>query len=562
MSDGPVPMEGLQASNGVEIPGPEAIGAAVGSGSGVASVNGGTSDSKQQSRSKRARSSKADRKEAKNAVDNTGLFHCNYCGRDLSDAVRARCAVCPDYDSCLDCFSVGATLNPHKPDHPYRLIQVCSKPIFEEGWGADEEEKMLEALEQYGVGNWEEVANVIGTKNPLETERHYMRAYLQSNCAPLPDPSRLIPRDKDPLNEDYNDVDPKALRVMHMHQQEDAAGWMSKRGDFVYDWDNEAEEILGDMEIGPDDSRREQDLKLSVLEVYCHKLDERQRRKEFVLERGLTDIKRQQALEKKRSKEERELRDKLRVFARFLPAVEMDKFVKGLLSENGLRTQLEVFREARLAGAKTVEEAHRFAAASSKSSKPSRSSETMAPIIEAKQRVNTPSSQNNRSRARKSVPVASSGSGPGNSDAPPIQDDTVSAATASGAAHSASSGGFSGGASGSQDVRDRAVKGHVLGDVELERMPGAELLSNAEISLCISLKLTPHQYLIVKDVMVRECARVGFIRKKDVRSLIRLDPTKVSKIFDYLLACGWIKHGVSGVAARSAAAALSNSAKR
>jgi transcriptional adapter 2-alpha len=389
-----------------------------------------------------------------------------------------------------------------------------------------------------------------------------MRAYLQSNCAPLPDPNRLLPREKFTLDEDYNDVDPKALRVMHMHQQEDAAGWMSKRGDFVYEWDNEAEEILGDMEIGPDDSKREQDLKLSVLEVYCHKLDERQRRKDFVLERGLTDIKKQQALEKKRSKEERELRDKLRVFARFLPAAEMDKFVKGLLSESALRSQLEIFLEARLAGATTIEEAQRFAVASAKAAKPSKSSETVPSVPDVKPRVNTPTSQNNRSRARKGVPTLGSGAGPTSNGAPSAQEDVVSTATASGAAHSASSGGLSGGASGPPEGRDRGAKGNVLGDIELERMPGAELLSNAEISLCISLKLTPHQYLIVKDVMIRESARVGFVRKKDVRTLIRLDPTKVSKIFDYLSACGWIKHGVSGVAARSAAAALSNSAKR
>jgi len=47
------------------------------------------------------------------------------------------------------------------------------------------------------------------------------------------------------------DPDPKSLRVMHHFTEDDNAGWMPKRGDFVYEWSNEAEEILADLEISP-----------------------------------------------------------------------------------------------------------------------------------------------------------------------------------------------------------------------------------------------------------------------------------------------------------------------
>ena len=41
-----------------------------------------------------------------------------------------KCVACPDYDLCVECFSVGAELTPHKSNHPYRvmvstLISIC-----------------------------------------------------------------------------------------------------------------------------------------------------------------------------------------------------------------------------------------------------------------------------------------------------------------------------------------------------------------------------------------------------------------------------------------------------
>ena len=33
-----------------------------------------------------------------------GLYECDYCGSDLTYTPRIRCAVCPDFDLCLECF--------------------------------------------------------------------------------------------------------------------------------------------------------------------------------------------------------------------------------------------------------------------------------------------------------------------------------------------------------------------------------------------------------------------------------------------------------------------------
>lgn len=473
--------------------------------------------STQKSRPKRART----KQEKKIEQENTSRFHCDFCARDLSFAVRARCAVCPDYDSCLDCFSVGAALVPHKPEHAYRLIQVILTPIFQIGWFADEEEKMLEGLELYGVGNWEQVAKLITTKSPLETEQHFMKVFLQSSTAPLADPAVMVPAEKIPVSEKYDDVDPKRLRVMHMHQQEDAAGWMEKRKDFVYEWDNEAEDIIGDMEVNDDDTKPERDLKAQVLEIYAKKLDQREIRKRFVHERGLTNFKEYQIAEKKRPKDEKELRDKLRVFARFMSPVDLEKLVKGILDERQLRARIDILRDGRALGARTIEECQRIAANQAKSKNRKSEPQTEPSNLSGSQTTSQRRHRRTNGEHSTSDPASMSNgtSAPGTTVA---------------------------------DSKDK--KSSTVGDVDLEKMPGAELMSKTEIGLCEALKITPHQFLIVKEVLVRENARTGCLKKKDAKQMVRLDSAKVLKIYDYLHACGWIRTGANtnGGAARNA----------
>ena len=64
-----------------------------------------------------------------------GLFHCNYCQKDITGVVRIKCAVCQDFDLCLDCFSVGVEITPHQNNHAYRVMDCLSFPLFHPDWG-------------------------------------------------------------------------------------------------------------------------------------------------------------------------------------------------------------------------------------------------------------------------------------------------------------------------------------------------------------------------------------------------------------------------------------------
>lgn len=66
---------------------------------------------------------------------------------------------------------------------------------------------------------------------------------------------------------------------------------MPKRGDFDIEFDNDAELLLAEMEFNDDDKPYEIEMKLKVLDIYNIRLDERIKRKKFVIERDLLNLK-------------------------------------------------------------------------------------------------------------------------------------------------------------------------------------------------------------------------------------------------------------------------------
>ncbi|KAF2309933.1 hypothetical protein GH714_005673 [Hevea brasiliensis] len=301
------------------------------------------------------------------------LYHCNYCNKDISGMVRIKCAVCPDFDLCIECFSVGAEVTPHKSSHPYRVMDNLSFPLICPDWNADEEILLLEGIEMYGFGNWTEVAEHVGTKSKLQCIDHYNAVYMNSPCFPLPDMSHvmgksreellamakenciikkefpalgeLTPKDesllsariKFPFVDEYasksmclcpflfasefgsfmssssgNTSTGAVKKASNMAQIKDGikvegvlerkklrisgeegpsmtelSGYNFKRQEFEIEYDNDAEQLLADMEFKDTDTDAERELKLRVLHIYSKRLDERKRRKDFILERNL-----------------------------------------------------------------------------------------------------------------------------------------------------------------------------------------------------------------------------------------------------------------------------------
>ncbi|PFH37840.1 AP2 domain transcription factor APVIIb-1/ADA2-B [Besnoitia besnoiti] len=117
-------------------------------------------------------------------------FHCNVCGRDVSVGQwRVRCAECDDFDLCLFCFARGRETGTHLNTHAYRPVPPNREEIFAPNWTADEEQMLLEGVSRFGLGNWNEVANLVNrvalrTKTKQQCEQHYMSVYIDSGGVP------------------------------------------------------------------------------------------------------------------------------------------------------------------------------------------------------------------------------------------------------------------------------------------------------------------------------------------------------------------------------------------
>lgn len=86
-----------------------------------------------------------------------GKKYCVYCLAEVS-SLRFRCTECADIELCPDCFSAGAEIGPHRRWHGYQLVDGGRFTLWgaeaEGGWSSREEQLLLDAIEQFGFGNW------------------------------------------------------------------------------------------------------------------------------------------------------------------------------------------------------------------------------------------------------------------------------------------------------------------------------------------------------------------------------------------------------------------------
>lgn len=309
-------------------------------------------------------------------------FVCDCCSADITSTVRIRCAhsACSDYDLCVPCFAKGEGKLPHEPrTHPFHVIEQNSVPIYDKNWGADEELLLLEGAEIYGLGSWADIADHIGGfRNKDEVANHYKKVYTDSSKFPLPE--RADPRNRD-LEKEMPREDFQAIKKRRIEQRKEAAknappatpkqkptasvpschevqGYMPGRLEFETEYANEAEEAVQHMQFDPGDGIKDRatgelepevELKLTVMDIYNTKLTQRVERKKVIFEHNLLDYRKNAALDKKRSKEERELLVKAKPFARMMNHSDFEDFNKGLVEELNLRLAIAQLQEWRYA---------------------------------------------------------------------------------------------------------------------------------------------------------------------------------------------------------------------
>ncbi|KAH0491813.1 hypothetical protein TgHK011_003221 [Trichoderma gracile] len=499
-------------------------------------------------------------------------YVCDVCSCDITSTVRIRCAdpACSDFDLCVPCFGKGESRNAHDPaTHAFRVIEQNSFPIFDREWGADEELLLLEGAEIYGLGSWADIADHIGGfREKDEVRDHYLKTYIESPNFPLPE--RCSPHNNELANEIPREefqarkkrrieerreasknapaLQPKTKPTASVPSCHEIQGYMPGRLEFETEYANEAEEAVQLMQFDPGDGLNprtgelepEMELKLTVMEIYNCRLTQRVERKKVIFEHNLLDYRENTKQEKRKTKEERDLLQRAKPFARIMNHKDFEDFTQGLQDELNLRqaiAQLQEWRSMKIGDLRSGEKYEAEKAARIQKAIPMGSMD----------RERLASSQ--RSKAQ---PPPEPPSGASLLVAPELP---IRSAQANGEANgedgkaltNGQANGVNGanGINGHSPAKQKYVPQPISGVPPLqltqENAPDYHLLTPEEAKLCEVVRLQPKPYLMIKEQIIKEAIKGnGTLKKKQAKEICRLDSQKGARLFDFFSNAGWV----------------------
>jgi len=437
------------------------------------------------------------------------------------------------------------------------VIEQNSVPIYDKDWGADEELLLLEGAETYGLGSWADIADHIGgyrTKD--EVRDHYEKVYLKSSKFPLPE--RASPQDME-LLEQMPREEFQARKKRRIESRKEAAknappptpkqkptasvpschevqGYMPGRLEFETEYANEAEEAVQHMQFDPGDGvgrngelEPEMELKLTVMDIYNSRLTQRAERKKVMFEHGLLEYRKNAAIDKKRTKEERDLYNKCKPFAKMMNATDFEAFSKGIVDEHNLRlavAQLQDWRAMSISNLKSGEKYEQDKALRAQKAVPMGSLD----------RERFASSQRS-SKANAALPETPSGAAV--LVAPELPLRLLSPNTGSKA-------NLTNGHSSPATLRPKITVAPLANTTPINLQPGTpdlHLLTSEERDLCEKVHIHPKPYLVIKEQILKEALKGdGKLKKKFVRENVvtGIEGAKANKVFEFMVSQGWV----------------------
>lgn len=222
------------------------------------------------------------------------------------------------------------------------------------------------------MDNWEDIQEFIGSKAKLQCEAHYYNFFYKHKNSYLPKESqtlfhsqnnrsqnddedkRRIEKIKENPGEipDISNKDNKNNRarsvVKNRHRKDqntissasEILGYWPKREEFDVEYLNDAELEIAELEFNDDDSEEDRKLKFNVLKAYNCQLDEREKRKRFVIDNNLLDIKRTMNFERKLAKDDREIYNCLKPLQRFVEPGKFQELFDGIVLEKNIRQRI------------------------------------------------------------------------------------------------------------------------------------------------------------------------------------------------------------------------------
>ncbi|KAI1795521.1 hypothetical protein LXA43DRAFT_1090692 [Ganoderma leucocontextum] len=560
-------------------------------------------------------------------VNEPGLqIQCDGCVCDLTHSIRMKCAdpVCETGDGvdiCPSCFCSGKEFGNHKRGHAYRVVELHSYPIFVEDWGADEELLLLEGITLQGLGNWQAISEHVGTRTKEEVEKHYYSVYIDSPTWPLPrmdvdfeiDPAEFHEKKRRRISSMTTSAPPPhKVAPVSAPGVHEVATFLPGRLEFEHELDNEAEDIVKDLEFGiclewggdqiPEDEN-DQDVKARA--KWTEEMKAAMQAKDIFsgkrLPNGLIngvvngyhsngDTPRRDLSSKPDDKKDDEADDgdeqtqpppyetqeslafKLALLESYYQRVEKRHEAKSVMFDRGLLNykQIQAADKKRAKDDKDI--LHRLRPFARLQTAEDFEHFQADILYEHMLRKRIQDLQHYRRMGlRTSADIEKY-------DADVVKRTNVKANMAARDYYSERR--LAGGrASNGPDPRRGSMDGDhereatpklsasgasgtgpparkMPAPLNLANSPALHLLTPEEQTLCSQLRILPKPYLVIKETLVREYARRGGkLRRREARDLVKIDVNKTSRVWDFLVQAGFLKVGSMDVPATAAAAA-------
>jgi len=371
-------------------------------------------------------------------------------------------------------------------------------------------------MEQCGYGSWEEVSRLLPgkTRSPQDIKYHFDTVFVNGETTYLQMKENSFKRVNteayQPSQVQYFPVvspseDPPrpgpvpAKPGIAASNLKNSAAWYNKlpgyipaRAEFAQEWQNQAESDLsmeyggaGDLaaQIGAEqESELEIELKLSLVSMYNNRLRERNRVKRLVREHSLIH---KAKVGKRLARLRSQLTsaswnfEQLNRFSQLVCAFDLDFLFEGFLYEYELRAKVLQLQEIRKAGVRMLD-----------------SVELMESLM---------------SRRREQMEILGTER---------VQDWV--------------------GGGGLDRRHGGGTSKRVTLPLDIVGLPGCEKLAEEERELCSQVRIIPHIFTEIKEVLVGECEKSDGIRLADARNAVKIDVNKTRRIYDFLTQQGTI----------------------
>ena len=292
-----------------------------------------------------------------------------------------------------------------------------------------------------------------------------------------------------------------------------------------------------------------------IMDIYNSKLTLRSTRKRQIFEHNLLEYRKNAAIDKKRTKDERDLFQKVKPYVKLLNHNEWSELATGIEHEHHLRQaiiQLREWRANKIGDLKSGEKyeqdkaqraANRTTGLGSLDRMPGirPTKGPQAPETPAATIALTAADLPERLKSQLLRPPASALKKEANAKLAaangkpkqPLANGTGNAATPEKEKPQPR-----------KDFQPPAM--HGVAPLKLIPQDSADLhlLSGEEKELCSALRLVPKAYLALKEGILREAIKNGgALKKKDTKNLVKLDTRKSNALFDFFVHAGWITKG-------------------